>query len=69
MATGTIKFFSDKGFGFIKRDDGGKDVFLHREKLEESGVALGTVKTDSKVEFDVQHGDRGPFAVNIRVSA
>ena len=52
MTTGTVKFFSqDKGFGFIKLDDGTPDIFVHITALEASGLA--TLQTDQKVEFDV----------------
>jgi len=59
---GTIKFFNDlKGFGFIAAEDG-KEVFVHKSALEE-GV---TLQENDAVTFDVEQGDRGPKAVNVK---
>lgn len=59
---GTVKFFNrSKGFGFITGEDG-KDVFVHQSALPE-GESLDENDT---VEFDVEEGDRGPKAVNVR---
>lgn len=51
-----------KGFGFITPEDGGDDVFVHMSELED-GVHLD--ENDS-VTFDVEQGDRGPKAVNVK---
>ena len=59
---GKIKFFNEKdGFGFIEPEEG-KDVFVHKTALEE-GTYLN--EGDS-VTFDVEEGDRGPKAVNVK---
>jgi len=59
---GTVKFFNAmKGFGFIAADDG-KEYFVHQSALGE-GVTLNENDT---VEFDVEEGDRGPKAVNVK---
>lgn len=59
---GTVKFFNEmKGFGFISGEDG-KEVFVHMSSLDE-GVTL--YENDS-VTFDVEEGDRGPKAVNVK---
>ena len=53
MKTGTVKFYnSQKGFGFIAPDDGGKDVFVHATALERAGM-MGLVE-GQKIAFDVQ---------------
>jgi len=63
MQTGTVKFFNtDKGFGFITPDGGGKDVFVHANDL---GGAL--LQEGSKVEFEVIAGKKGPQASGVKV--
>jgi len=53
MRTGTVKFYnSQKGFGFIQPDDGGKDVFVHATALERAGIR-GLVE-GQKIGFDVE---------------
>lgn len=62
---GTVKWFNeDKGFGFIERDDGGDDVFLHFSALGQSGFK--TIAEAARVEFDVEPGPKGPKAANVR---
>ena len=57
MRTGTVKFYnSQKGYGFIQPDDGGKDVFVHATALERAGMR-GLVE-GQKIGFDVR--DRPP---------
>ena len=52
MSTGTVKWFnSDKGFGFITPDDGGKDMFVHHSEIKVSGYA--TLDDGQKVEYEV----------------
>ena len=52
MATGTVKFFDvKKGFGFIKPEDGAKDVFVHISAVEQAGLA--TLTEGQRVDFDV----------------
>ncbi|MBN2111920.1 cold shock domain-containing protein [Candidatus Woesearchaeota archaeon] len=61
---GTVKFFNIKnGFGFIKAEDG-KEYFVHKSALPE-GV---TLSENDAVEFDVEEGDRGPKAANVKKS-
>ena len=53
MKTGTVKFYnSQKGYGFIQPDDGGKDVFVHATALEAAGMR-GLVE-GQKISFDAQ---------------
>jgi cold shock protein len=52
MATGTVKFFDPKrGFGFIKSDDGGPDVFVHISAVDRAG--LRGLHEGQKVSFEV----------------
>ena len=63
LNTGVVKFYNDqKGFGFIKPDDGGKDVFVHATAFERAGMR-GLVE-GQKVAFDTQEDRRsGKIAV------
>ena len=63
MTNGTVKFYnSQKGFGFIQPDDGGKDVFVHATALERAG--LPGLNEGQKVAFDTQQDRRtGKIAV------
>ena len=60
---GTVKFFNDvKGFGFINREDGGKDVFVHSSQLDNLG---GTLNEGQTVSFEARQGQKGLEAVNV----
>lgn len=60
-ANGTVKFFNDmKGFGFIQRDDGGEDVFVHISALERSG--MGQVTQGDRLAFDIEIDRRGKYS-------
>ncbi len=67
--SGTVKFFNnDKGYGFIRPDDGSRDVFVHVSAVTSSG--LGTLNEGQRVTFDVEPDKRGkgPKAVNLQAA-
>ena len=64
--TGAIKFFNpEKGYGFIKPDDGGRDIFVHITAVEQAG--LKTLAEGARVSFDIEPDKKGkgPKAVNL----
>ena len=64
---GTVKWFNaQKGFGFIVRDDGGKDAFIHASVLERSGVA--TLNEGQRVTYEVAMERGKASATNLRVA-
>ena len=65
--TGTVKFFNtEKGYGFIRPDDGGRDVFVHVSAVTRSG--LGTLAEGQRVSFEVEPDKRGkgPKAIDLQ---
>jgi CspA family cold shock protein len=63
---GTVKFYAaDKGFGFIVRDRGGKDIFVHASALSRAGIT--ELAEGQRVAVDMVEGAKGPEAVNIRL--
>ncbi len=61
MNKGTVKFFNaSKGYGFIKNNDNGQEVFVHVTGL------IDQISQDDQVTYDVEVGKKGPSAVNVK---
>jgi CspA family cold shock protein len=66
---GTVKFFNtERGYGFIKPDDGGRDVFVHITAVERAGMKL--LSEGQHLSFDVEPDKKGkgPKAVNLVIT-
>ncbi len=63
MQQGTVKFFNEtKGFGFITPENGGPDIFVHISSLQ------GKISENDKVVYDVEKGNKGLNAVNVKLA-
>ncbi len=61
MQEGTVKFFNEsKGFGFISQENGNEDIFVHNTGL------LDNIRENDRVVFDVERGQKGLMAVNVK---
>jgi cold shock protein len=64
---GTVKFFNaDKGYGFIKPDDGGRDIFVHITALERAGLQALNKGQRVSYEIEADQKGKGPNAVDLR---
>jgi CspA family cold shock protein len=62
---GQVKWFNfRKGFGFIKREDKEKDVFVHITAVK--AAEIKTLQENDKLEFSLEDGPKGPSAVNLK---
>lgn len=63
---GTVdRFMDEKGFGFIKPDEGDKDVFVHHSAI--SGSGFKSLAPGQRVEFDLLQDPKGPRAENVEL--
>jgi CspA family cold shock protein len=66
VETGKVKWFNDqKGYGFIERDGGGEDVFVHYSAV--AGEGYRSLPEGAAVEFEVVQDAKGPRADKVRV--
>jgi len=64
MPQGTVKWFNgEKGYGFIRPDDGGEDLFVHYSGIE--GGGFRSLEEGDKVSYEVTQGKKGPQAQNV----
>ena len=64
MGTGKTKWFNnEKGFGFIKQDDGGPDLFVHITSIENAR----TLSEGQSVTYEIEQGEKGPSAILVEV--
>lgn len=61
---GVIKKITDRGFGFITPEDGGKDLFFHSNSLV--GMQFNELREGEAVTFEVEQSPKGPNAVNVK---
>jgi cold shock protein len=64
MASGSIARLTDRGYGFIKPDEGEKDLFFHAKDLQE--VSYDDLREGDKVSFEITESQKGPNAVEVR---
>jgi CspA family cold shock protein len=65
MATGTVKWFNDaKGYGFIRPEDGTKDLFVHFTNV--TGDGYRSLAEGDRVQFESRAGAKGPEAFSVR---
>ena len=64
---GTIKTKTDRGFGFISRENETKDLFFHSKDLV--GITFDELQVGTNVTFDVVDGEKGQSAKNVKVAA
>jgi len=66
LVNGTVKWFnSEKGYGFIEQENGGKDVFVHFRQINSNGYERATLNEGQKVTYEVGEGQKGPQAENV----
>jgi len=66
LVNGTVKwFYSEKGYGFIEQENGGKDVFVHFRQINNTGYDRVSLQEGQKVTFEIGEGEKGPQAENV----
>ena len=61
---GKVKWFSNvKGYGFIEKEGGGQDIFVHYSSIQDEKYK--TLKEGEELTFDIVQGEKGPQAANV----
>ena len=64
MATGKVKWFNNaKGYGFVRPDEGGDDLFVHYSYIQMDGYR--SLKAGQPVQYEIQQADKGHHAINL----
>lgn len=67
MANGTVKWFNNaKGFGFIRPEEGGDDIFAHYSTIQMDGYR--TLKAGQPVDYELNDGPKGHHAASIKLA-
>ena len=62
---GKVKWFNGKkGYGFIEREDGEKDCLVHASSVRDAGLRF--LNEGDLLEFEIESGDKGPSAINLK---
>jgi cold shock protein len=68
MPTGTVKFFGDKGYGFIRPDAPGDDVFIHARALQKAVPPIIQLEEGDRLSYELGEGRDGrPAAKNVKL--
>jgi CspA family cold shock protein len=63
---GSVKWYnSRKGYGFVQRDDGEKDVFVHASQVKQAGIKY--LNENQKLTFELEDSQKGPNAINLKI--
>ena len=66
LLSGTVKWFNnEKGYGFIQKEEGGEDVFVHFSQINAEGHK--SLNEGQAVTFEMGEGRKGPQAINVTV--
>ena len=66
MSSGKVKWFdSEKGYGFITPDEGGKDLFVHHTGIKDAGFS--SLNEGDTVTYEEGQGKKGPIAQDVEV--
>jgi cold shock protein len=65
MPTGTVKWFNEaSGYGFVMPDEGGEDIFVHRESIGAEDLS-GSFSQGDRVEYELRDGGMGREAIHV----